>query len=190
MTGGRVGNDNGGERSFSQLSALRDGTPLTIRAMRPDDRDRIVAAFGKLDANTIYTRFFSHRKEIPAAVLDRIAAIDFVNLAGLVATIGTGADETVIASATYVGIPAADGAKAAEVAFTVEEDFHRQGLASKLLAALATLARRHGIVRFEAEVLSGNSAMLAVFQRSGLPMRRQRVDGGTVHITLDLPAPA
>ena len=119
--------------------------------MRPDDRDRIVAAFSKLDANTIYTRFFSHRKEIPAATLDRIAAIDFVNLAGLVATIGAGADETVIASATYVGIPAADGVKAAEVAFTVEEDYQRQGLASKLLAALATLARRHGIVRFEAD---------------------------------------
>ena len=148
------------------------------------------AAFSKLDANTIYTRFFSHRKEIPAATLDRIAAIDFVNLAGLVATIGTGADETVIASATYVGIPAADGVKTAEVAFTVEEDYQRQGLASKLLAALATLARRHGIVRFEADVLAGNTAMLAVFQRSGLPMRRGRTQDGAVHLTLDLAAPA
>jgi len=185
-----VGDANGGDLAFSQRSALRDGTPLIIRAMRPNDRDRIVAAFGKLDANTIYTRFFSHRKEIPAAALDRIAAIDFVNLAGLVATIGSGADETVIASATYVGIPAADGAKTAEVAFTVEEDYQRQGLGGKLLAALVTLARHHGIARFEAEVLAGNTGMLAVFQRSGLPMRRQRIDGGTVHITLDLAAPA
>ncbi|HSW23055.1 MAG TPA: hypothetical protein VLJ62_09830, partial [Burkholderiaceae bacterium] len=115
MTGGGVGNPEDSDRTFSQLGTLRDGTPLTIRVMRPDDRDRIVAAFSKLDANTIYTRFFSHRKEIPAATLDRLAAIDFVNLAGLVATIGTGADEAVIASATYVGIPAADGVKAAEV---------------------------------------------------------------------------
>lgn len=185
-----MGNPEGSDRTFNQLGTLRDGTPLTIRVMRPDDRDRIVAAFSKLDANTIYTRFFSHRKEIPAATLDRIAAIDFVNLAGLVATIGAGADETVIASATYVGIPAADGVKAAEVAFTVEEDYQRQGLASRLLAALATLARRHGIVRFEADVLAGNTAMLAVFQRSGLPMRRGRTQDGAVHLTLDLAAPA
>lgn len=185
-----MGNQEGRDGTFSQPGTLRDGTPLTIRAMRPDDRERIVAAFAKLDANTIYTRFFSHRKEIPAAVLDRIAAIDFVNLAGLVATIGSGTHETVIASATYVGIPAADGAKAAEVAFTVEEDYQGQGLASKLLAALAMLARRHGIVRFEADVLAGNAAMLSVFQRSGLPMHRGRIEGGAVHITLDLAAPA
>jgi RimJ/RimL family protein N-acetyltransferase len=184
-----VSDGTGSEREFSQHSTLRDGTPLTIRAMRPDDRDRIVAAFGKLDANTIYTRFFAPRKEIPAASLDRIAAIDFVKLAGIVATIGSGAGETVIASATYVGIPASDGAKAAEVAFTVEEDYQRQGLAGKLLAALAVLARRHGIGRFEAEVLASNGAMLSVFQRSGLPLRRDRSEGGVVHLTLDLSAP-
>ena len=178
------------DREFSQPGTLRDGTPLTIRVMRPDDRDRIVAAFGKLDANTVYTRFFGPRKEIPAATLDRIAAIDFVKLAGIVATIGSGADETVIASATYVGIPTSDGARAAEVAFTVEEDYQRQGLASRLLAALAVLARRHGIARFEAEVLTGNAAMLSVFQRSGLPMRRGRSEGGSVHVTLDLATPA
>ncbi len=61
------------DRQFRQVSALRDGTPVTIRAMHPDDRHRLVAAFNKLDPSTIYTRFFSFRKEIPAATLDRIA---------------------------------------------------------------------------------------------------------------------
>ncbi len=71
------------------------------------------------------------------------------------------------------------------MAFTIEEDYQRQGLASKLMAALVELARRHGIVRFEADVLSGNAAMLAVFQRGGLPMRK-RSEGGVVHLTMDL----
>jgi RimJ/RimL family protein N-acetyltransferase len=173
------------DRRFAQAATLRDGRPATIRVMRPDDRERIVAAFGKLDADTIYTRFFSPRREIPASAFERIAAIDFERLAGLVVTIGSGADEAVIGSATYVGSVAGDGAKVAEVAFTIEEDYQRQGLASKLLAALAELARRHGIVRLEADVLSGNAAMLAVFQRSGLPMRR-RSEGGVVHLTMDL----
>jgi RimJ/RimL family protein N-acetyltransferase len=173
------------DRQFTQAATLRDGRPVTIRVMRPDDRERIVAAFSKLDADTIYTRFFSPRREIPASALDRIAAIDFERLAGLVVTIGSGADETVIGAATYVGSVAGDGAKVAEVAFTIEEDYQRQGLASKLLAALVELARRHGIVRFEADVLSGNAAMLAVFQRGGLPMRK-RSEGGVVHLTMDL----
>jgi RimJ/RimL family protein N-acetyltransferase len=171
--------------SFAMPFALRDGTAVTIRVMRPDDRDRLVAAFAKLDPSTIYTRFFSYRKEIPESALERIAAIDFVHLAGLVATIGAGSDETVIGGASYVGGVADDGKRFAEVAFTIEEDYQGQGLATQLFRALAAIARRHGIARFTADVLSGNAAMLKVFARTGLPMRRQ-LDGGAFHVELDL----
>lgn len=170
---------------FRQPITLRDGRPALIRVMRPDDKQRLQSAFAKLDPQSVYTRFFSYRKELPERAFERIAEIDFVNLAGLVVTIGAGADETVIGGASYVGRTAADGAKLAEVAFTIEEDFQGQGLASKLLAALVTLARRHGLVRFEADVLAGNSPMLAVFQRSGLPLRKRR-EGDVVHLELDL----
>jgi RimJ/RimL family protein N-acetyltransferase len=183
-----VSDHAGDDREFSQSGTLRDGTPVTIRAMRPDDRERLVAAFGKLDSETIYTRFFSPRREIPERALERIAEIDFEHLAGLVVTVSSDGEETVIASATYVGSTAADGAKVAEVAFTVEEDYQGQGLARQLLGALTTLARRHGIARFEAEVLSSNAPMLAVFQRCGMPMRR-RSESGVVHLTLDLAPP-
>ncbi len=58
---------------------------------------------------------------------------------------GSGADETLIGGASYVALPSADGARAAEVAFTIEEDYQGQGLASKLLALLVDIARQHGI---------------------------------------------
>ncbi len=173
---------------FHQAITLRDGRPAVIRVMRPDDKPRLQSAFAKLDPQSIYTRFFSFRKSIPERAFERIAEIDFVHLAGLVVTIGSGADETIIGGASYVGRDDADGAKVAEVAFTIEEDFQGQGLASRLLAALVTLARRHGLVRFEAEVLSGNAPMLAVFQRSGLPLRQRR-ESGVIHLDLDLAPP-
>jgi RimJ/RimL family protein N-acetyltransferase len=180
-----VQDDSADDRSFSRASALRDGTPVTLRVMRPDDRERLVRAFSQLDESTIYTRFFGFRKELPTSALDRIATIDFEHLAGLVVTLGAGAGESVIGTASYVGIPARDAGKAAEVAFTIEEDYQRQGLAGQLLAALTELARRHGFTRFEAEVLAGNAPMLSVFQRSGLPMRT-RSEAGVVHVTLNL----
>jgi RimJ/RimL family protein N-acetyltransferase len=180
-----VHSDAADDRQFSRASKLRDGTPVTIRVMRADDRDRITRAFSKLDTDSIYTRFFGFRKEIPASALDRIEAIDFVKLAGLVATIGAGDQETVIGSASYVGTTAPDGAKTAEVAFTIEEDYQRQGLAGQLMMALTGIARRHGIARFEADVLAGNAPMLSVFQRCGLPMRK-RSEGGVVHVVMDL----
>ena len=82
-----------------------------------------------------------------------------------------------------------DGAKAAEVAFTIEEDYQGNGLATRLLETMIEIARRHRIVRFEADVLADNAAMLAVFNRCGLPMRKRR-DGGVTHIEMDLAAPA
>ena len=50
---------------------------------------------------------------------------------------------------------------------------------------LTEIGRERGIQRFEAEVLAGNPAMLAVFKRSGLPMT-QRAEHGVVHVTMDL----
>jgi len=173
------------DHDFRLLVVLRNGTPVTIRVMRSDDKDRLRAAFAKLDPQSIYVRFFSFRKELPEGPLDRIDRIDFVRLLGLVATIGSGDDEVVIGSSTYVADDAADGTRAAEVAFTVEEDYQGQGLAGRLLEAAAAIARRHGIGRFTADVLSDNAPMLRVFERSGLPMRRRR-EGGVIHLELEL----
>ncbi len=174
--------------NFLQPITLRDGRAATIRVARPDDRDRFEAAFTQLDPQTVYTRFFSYRKEIPERAFERLAQIDFVDLAVLVVTIAAGADETIIGGASYVGRVAGDGARVAEVAFTVEEDYQGQGLATTLFEALQALARRHGIARFEADVLADNAPMRAVFERCGLPMRQSREDG-IVHLEMDLAPP-
>ena len=80
---------------------------------------------------------------------------------------------------------AADGSRSAEVAFTVEEDYQGKGVAGRLIRHLVDVARECGIARFEADVLTGNKAMLNVFARSGLPMLQKREDG-VVHVTLAL----
>ena len=168
------------DRGFSTPLVLRDGSAATLRLMRPDDKERLVAAFAKLEQRSIYVRFFSHRKQIPESALRRIDEIDFVRLLGLVVTVGTGAEEIIVASCTYVA-----SAGTAEVAFTIVDAYQGQGLGGRLLAAAAGIARRHGIARFTADVLAGNRPMLKVFERSGLPMRR-RSEGGVIHVELDL----
>lgn len=176
-------------RHFAVEDTLRNGTRITIRAIRPDDRERIAKAFGQLDRESVYTRFFAYKNELSAADLARIDTMDFVRDVVLVATIRFAGDETVIASGRYVAHAAPDGTLVAEVAFTVEEDYHGLGIAGRLLTHLIAIARASGIARFEAEVLPGNKAMLAVFTRSGLPMQQRRADG-VVHLTLALDAPS
>jgi len=177
-------------REFQQPDALRDGTPIMIRIARTDDRQRLVAAFAKLDPQSIYTRFFGYRKELSESLLGHLDAPDFDSFVALLVTLGSGADEVVIGAASYVVLdPSAAAGLTAEVAFLVEEDFHGQGLAGKLLAALIDVARRRGITRFDADVLAGNAAMLRVFRRAGLPMTTSR-EGGAIHLAMELAAGA
>jgi GNAT superfamily N-acetyltransferase len=174
-----------GQQTFTRAETLRNGLAVTIRNLRPDDRDRIARAVALLDPESVYTRLFSHRKELTEAGLNRIMSVDPASEIALVVTTGTGAEETVIASARAIASAAGPGGRTAEVAFVVEEDFQGLGIAGRLLAHLATIARERGFAALEADVLAENRAMLAVFTKSGLPMRK-RAEGGSVHLTLAL----
>ena len=153
---------------------------IAIRAVRPDDKQRIVAAFRGLDPRTVYLRFFSQRKEPDEEELRRITGSDGVTEVVLVATVGSGDAEAIVGLGQYVRTGVA-----AEIAFVVEEDFRRQGIASRLLKRLARIAGANGITRFEADVLHENTPMLEVLRRSGLRMR-EYLEEGVVHATLDL----
>jgi RimJ/RimL family protein N-acetyltransferase len=168
---------------FAVAETLRDGTAVTIRAVRPDDATRLEAAFAGLDRESVYTRFFVLKKALTPAELARIATIDFVRDVMLVATVG--GDEKIVAGATYLGQDDGQPPASAEVAFTVEEDYQGRGLASRLLAHLVAIARANGIRRFVAEVLPENRAMRNVFSRAGLATRERR-DSGVVHVEIDL----
>ncbi len=175
---------------FNRVETLRNGLAVTIRSLRPDDRERIVAAFRKLDPESIYTRLFSYRSELTEADLKRIMNVDPEQEVALLVTVGAGTDEIVIGSGRYVSSGRAGGERSAEVAFLVEEDYHGLGIAGRLLGHLAAIARERGIAALEADVLAENRAMLSVFERSRLPMKQRR-DGSVIHVTLALnPGPA
>jgi GNAT superfamily N-acetyltransferase len=169
-------------RDYVAVETLKSGLAVTVRALRPDDRDRVATAVRSLDRESIYLRLFSYRKELTDAGLDRIMAFDPAREVVLLVTIGAGADEAVVGSGRYV----VSQPGTAEVAFVVEEDYHGQGIASRLLRHLAIVARGQRIATFEADVLAGNKAMLAVFARPEWPMQTRR-EGGAVHVSLALP---
>ena len=172
--------------TYDQGETLKNGTAVRVRAVRPDDKHRIAEAFHHLEPESIYTRFFYPKKDLSPAELKFATEVDFNKVVALVVTVGEGKEETIIAGARYVAF-GGDPPQRAEVSFTVEEDYQRQGIAGRLLRHLAEIGRENGLERFEAEVLAENRAMLGVFSRSGLPMDK-RFEGGTVHVTLELNA--
>ena len=71
-------------RNYRAEERLKNGQPVTVRAIRPDDKERISRAFHNLEKESIYTRLFSHKTELTDGDLKKITEIDFEREVGLV----------------------------------------------------------------------------------------------------------
>src|SRR3954469_5698829 len=85
---------------------LRAGRRLRVRAVRPEDRDKLQDALRSLSAEARYSRFMSPLRELSAPMLERAVRPDAASELQLVAIAGEGADEKIIAGARYSGAPA------------------------------------------------------------------------------------
>lgn len=153
--------------------ALKDGSTVHIRPVRPEDEASLVTFFDELSPEARGFRFFT-----AAASTERAAAlaakVDYAADYGLVAI--RGEDDRIVGHGTYMS----DGPERAEVAFAVADALVGRGLGTILLAHLAQVADEHGIPLFEAEVLPGNRRMVEVFRESGFPTEISAT-AGAVH---------
>jgi RimJ/RimL family protein N-acetyltransferase len=169
---------------YSFDETLKDGTAVLVRSVQPDDGERIQKAFAQLERETIYTRFFGPKSKLSEKELATLTSVDLRRDAALLVTKRVDGEEIVIGSACYFSV--ADAPEpTAEIAFTVEEDYHGRGVATLLMKYLVHVAHENGIARFEADVLSQNRAMLAVFNNSTMPKKLRR-EGNVTHITFSL----
>lgn len=168
-------------RHYAIRDTLKNGLDICIRASHPDDVDQVIDAFQALDKESVYLRFFGPKKEISQAELQRFREVDFDRRVVLLCIAQREAQDVVIASCSYVRV----GEDEAEVAFLVGDNYHRLGIAGRMLKSLGEIARSAGVRRFIAEVLPRNKAILGVFGRCGWPMRSQVADG-VVHVYLEL----
>ncbi len=167
--------------AYSAVEKLRDGRRVEIRAQRPDDRDAIAAAFRRSSPETIYRRFFGQRTGFTEKEVAFYLDLDFVEHVALVAELEEAGQKVIAGGGRYI----VSEPGRAEVAFSVDDAHQGQGIGSALMRHLMTIARAAGLTELYAEVLPENAPMLAVFARSGLPMRQTR-DAGVVHVALAL----
>jgi RimJ/RimL family protein N-acetyltransferase len=170
-------------RSYAVSETLKDGTAVTVRAIRPGDAGALLEAFKSLDRESVYRRFFSPKKELTEAELTQLSDVDFSRVVALLVAKQTGEHEVLMGGGRYAS--SGPGSDQAEIAFMTAGDYRGLGIASLILTHLRQIAREAGVERFEAEVLAENEPMLAVFRRSGLPVNIVR-DGSTLHVTLSL----
>jgi acetyl coenzyme A synthetase (ADP forming)-like protein len=169
-------------RSYAAEEILRDGGSIHIRAIRPDDKDRLVAHFQRLSQRSVYFRFFGAKKRLTDQELTRFTEPDFVRHVALVATLREGDEERIIGVGRFMARDDQGTPHRAEVAFAVADEHQGRGIGTLLLEHLAPLARANGITEFEADVLGENNQMLEVFANSGFSVRRS-IESGVVHVS-------
>ena len=169
-----------GLRTFA---VLRDQTPVCMRAIRSDDKERLRIAFERLSTSSVYQRFFHQITELTPGELRHLTELDFRDHVGLVLTVEDEAGERFIAVARFVRV--APKSDRAEVGFAVADEYQNRGAATMLLRELVAIAKGCGIRQFVAQVLEDNMEMLRVLRNSKLPLR-EKVDGGVRRVELRL----
>ena len=166
---------------YTAVEKLRDGRPIEIRALRPDDGAGMLAAVGRTSAQSLRRRFFAPKKGFSEREMAFFLNIDFENHVALVAEIDEDGLAVIIGGGRYIVVRPGQ----AEIAFVVVDAYQAKGLGTILMRHLAALARDAGLKELIAEVLPENTAMLKVFRKFGFlpgPQRAHEV----VHLTLKL----
>jgi acetyl coenzyme A synthetase (ADP forming)-like protein len=152
---------------------LRDGSTLRLRAPTALDTEAMVEFFTGLSERSRYLRFHGFPAVGPKLV-EPVLDPDWHERGALIGCL----EGRVVALANWVRLR---DPRAAEVAFTVADDYQRRGIGTRLLERLAERAAEAGIEEFVAEVLHENATMLAVFRDAGFDVTRA-ADGGELEI--------
>jgi RimJ/RimL family protein N-acetyltransferase len=167
--------------SYSAQEQLRNSRPITIRALKPQDRTGLTTAVGRASSQTLYRRFFGAKRHFSEREVEFFTNVDFVNHVALVAEVDEAGQPAIVGGGRFVVIEPGK----AELAFTVVDQYQGQGIATVLMRHLGALAREAGVRELVAEVLPENASMLKVFEHSDFPSRVSR-ERDVVRVTLRL----
>ena len=166
------------------IKSFKGYLDLKIRPIKPSDEDMMRRLFYTFSDEAKYLRYFSSVKTMPHKNMQRYVSVDYDRIMSIVAVLQRGHNERIVAEARYAAYP--DGNNY-DMAFLVDEEFQGRGIATFMLNYLFDIAKKRGIQKLSASVLSQNEKMQKVFFR-GPVKPRTSVDSGTVEFEFDLSA--
>jgi acetyltransferase len=164
-------------QQYSSTWQLRDGPPITIRPIRPEDEPLMVKFHGTLSEETVHLRYFGFTKlelRVAHERLTRICFDDYDREIALVAvrqTPDTKEDEII-----GVGrLSKLHGVNEAEFAILITDRFQHQGLGTHLLQLLVNIGRKEGAECIFGQILPENYGMQQASKKVGFTVSFDRV---------------
>ena len=146
---------------------LRDGTPVTIRPIRPEDEPLMIRFHETLSEQTVEMRYFGPQKlsqRIAPEQLLRMRCIDYEREIVLLVEQWdpTTDNRAILGLGCLIRLHHSDDA---EVALLVSDVWQGQGIGSELLRRLIQIGRDKGLARIVGEVLLDNQVALKILPR-------------------------
>jgi acetyltransferase len=148
---------------------LRDGTPVLLRPMKPEDEPLVSAFLNKCSSETIFFRYFRFIKQWTHEMLIRFTQNDYDREVGVMA-LGQPPGPEVMMGVSRLFM-AADRSSA-EFAVIVGDPWQGKGLGPKLVEQVIAIARDQGVKVLSGDVLTQNQPMLDLAKKVGFKIRR------------------
>ena len=136
---------------------LEDGTPVLLRPVTPEDRERLVVGMAQLSADSRYFRFFTPSPRLTEEQIRYFTEVDQENHVAWIAVNPVLPGQPGLGIGRFVRRD--DRPSVAEFALTVIDAAQRKGLGSALLAVLYVLAQERDVRTFQGIVLPENRVM-------------------------------
>ncbi|TQV79886.1 bifunctional acetate--CoA ligase family protein/GNAT family N-acetyltransferase [Denitrobaculum tricleocarpae] len=173
-------------RELEQNFAIRDGTDIFLRPIRPEDEPMLQSMFDRLSPEDIRLRFFASLTELSHSFAARLTQIDYHREMAFVALKEGDDGEPEIWG--VVRISADPDNERAEYAVLVRSDIKGRGLGAELMNRIIDYAVRRGLSEIWGDVLDHNKRMLELVKELGFSVRHLPDEPGIVRVVKRLDA--
>jgi acetyltransferase len=166
---------------------MKNGDPVTIRPIRPEDEPLLIRLHQALSERTVYLRYFQPLKLSQRTAHERLTRICFIDYDREIVLVvehkGSNGNTEIIAIGRLSKLRG--GSNEAELAVLVDDRFQGQGLGTELYSRLISVARNEKLKRVICTILAENREMRAICQKLGFRMQADMEDG-TVRAELEV----
>jgi acetyltransferase len=152
---------------------LKNGNPVTIRPIRPEDEPLMVKFHETLSDRSVYLRYFCSMSLSRRVAHERLLRICFGDYDRELALVAEGSDPST-GERHIMGVGRMNrihGKNEAEVAVLVSDRYQNLGLGYELLRRVVQVAREEQLKQVSAEMLPDNIAMQVIMKRVGFQVR-------------------
>jgi acetyltransferase len=152
---------------------LKDGTPVTVRPIRPEDEPAMVRFHETLSERSVYLRYFHLMNLEQRTQHERLTRICFIDYDREMALVAETADHEILGVGRLTRI---HGTKDAEVAVLISDKWQGRGLGKELLARLLIVGADEKLARLTADILPDNRSVMRVCEKLGFSLKHSLDD--------------